>query len=247
MTVSTNSRRAGPYAGNGVTTNFAFTFRMFSADDLVATQADADGVETVLDNDTDYTGTLNADQNSNPGGSITLTTALPTGETLVITSAVAAAQSTNITNAGGFYPEVIETALDRAVVLVQQLEELIGRAMTIPVTNTTVADLTVPVTPSGVLQWAGDGSGLLALELPDLSLSLALPDDTGHAGHFLTTDGAGIKSWSAAPVTSVAGLTGGISAGALKTALAIATTDLTDISTYSATRDAKALVFSLVF
>lgn len=246
MTVSTNNRRAGPYAGNGVATNFAFTFRMFSADDLVATVADADGVETVLDNGVDYTGTLNADQSATPGGSITLATALASGKTLVITSAVEASQGTNLTNAGGFYPDVIETALDRAVVLVQQLQELIDRAMIIPVTNATVTDLTVPVNPGAVLQWSGDGSQLLALDLPDLSLSLALPNDAGQAGKFLTTNGAGIKSWGAAPVLSVAGLTGAVSAGGLKTALAVGTSDLTDIAAYTAARDAKALVFSLI-
>jgi len=238
VTVSTNNRRAGPYAGNDVATNFAFTFRMFSAEDLVATVADADGVETVLTYGTDYTGLLNADQSANPGGSITLATALASGKTLVITSAVEASQGTNLTNAGGFYPEVIETALDRAVVLVQQLQELIDRAMIIPVTNSTVIDLTVPVNPSAVLQWAGDGSRLLALELPDLSLSLALPNDAGHAGEFLTTNGAGIKSWAAAPVRSVAGRTGVIT---------LSTADLTDLATYTAARDAKALVFSLIF
>ncbi len=234
MTLSTNNRRAGPYAGNGVVTNFAFTFRMFSADDLVATVADADGVETVLDNGVDYTGTLNADQSATPGGSITLATALASGKTLVITSAVEASQGTNLTNAGGFYPDVIETALDRTVVLVQQLQELINRAMIIPVTNATVTDLTVPVNPSAVLQWASDGSKLMAMDLPDFSLNLALPGDAGHAGEFLTTNGAGIKSWAAAPVLSVAGRTG---------AVTLTSADLTDLAAI----DAKALVFSLVF
>lgn len=205
MTVSTNNRRAGPYAGNGVATNFAFTFRMFSADDLVATVADADGVETVLDNGVDYTGTLNADQSATPGGSITLATALASGKTLVITSAVEASQGTNLTNAGGFYPDVIETALDRAVVLVQQLQALINRAMIIPVTNATVTDLTVPVNPGAVLQWSGDGGKLLALDLPDLSLSLALPDQTGKANMPLFSNGT-TSLWRTIQVGDVAGL-----------------------------------------
>lgn len=246
MTVSSNNRRAGPYTGNDVTTNFAFTFRMFAAADLVATVADADGVETVLVLDTDYTATLNADQNTSPGGSITMTTALATGETLVITSDVAATQSTDITNAGGFYPDVLETALDRAVVLVQQVEEVLARSVTIPVTSTGVTSLEVPVLAEAVLQWNGDASELRALTLPDLSLYLALPDDTGHSGKFLTTNGAGTKSWAAAPVTSVAGLTGAIAASSLRSALAMTTSDLTDIATYTAQRNAFAIVMALV-
>ena len=87
MTVSTTNRRAGPFAGNSVTTVFPFVFRMFSAADLVVVSA-TDGVETELVQGVDYTAALNADQDGSPGGQITLTTPLATGTTLVVTSEI---------------------------------------------------------------------------------------------------------------------------------------------------------------
>ncbi|MDE1154419.1 MAG: glycosyl hydrolase family 28-related protein [Acidobacteriaceae bacterium] len=44
-------------------------------------------------------------------------------------------QPTDITNNGGFYPSVLEDAFDRAVILIQQLQELLGRQIVAPVTD----------------------------------------------------------------------------------------------------------------
>src|SRR5690606_16984469 len=104
---SSTNRRAGPFAGNDVTVAFPFAFRMLDADDLLAvTLVTATGVETTLVQDVDFTAVLNADQDGSPGGTLTLTTALPTGTQLVITSDVAPTQDTVFTNQGGFYPDV---------------------------------------------------------------------------------------------------------------------------------------------
>jgi len=35
MTISSEVRKAGPYDGNDVTTSFPFSFKVFSADDVV--------------------------------------------------------------------------------------------------------------------------------------------------------------------------------------------------------------------
>lgn len=136
MTISSSAtRKAGPYNCNGATTNFAFTFKVFSSADLVVTLTDADGVETTLVLTTDYSVSLNADQNANPGGSITTVQTYSASYDITITSDVAATQPTDLTSGGGWYPDTVENALDRAIVLIQQLEELALRTMVGPVSD----------------------------------------------------------------------------------------------------------------
>lgn len=127
MTISATTRTAGPFTGNGVTTVFPFTYKVFSRTDLmVARTVIATEVETLLVLDTDYTVTLNANQNSNPGGVITMLVAPPTGTTLAATSDISVTQNLDLTNAGGFYPTVINDAFDRVVIMIQQLNARIG-------------------------------------------------------------------------------------------------------------------------
>ena len=95
MTISSTNRKAGPFIGNGSASVFAFSFRVFAASDLEVVRITvATGVETTLTINSAYTVSLNADQNSNPGGSITLTGgALASGYNLIITSDIANAMT----------------------------------------------------------------------------------------------------------------------------------------------------------
>ena len=137
MTISSTTRIAGPFVGNGTATVLPFTFKIFAAADLdVVRLTTSTGVETTLVLNSDYSVTLNGDQNSNPGGSITLLAgALATGYTIVITSDIANLQPTDLTNQGGFYPEVITDALDRATIQIQQISDIGERALRIPITD----------------------------------------------------------------------------------------------------------------
>ena len=158
MTVSSTNRKAGPYAGDGISTTFAFAFKTFAAEDLLVVRLDvATGAETVLTLTSDYSVVLNSNQNSNPGGEITLVALqddglggmalLPTplldGEDLIITTDMPNLQTTNITNQGGFYPAVVTDALDRLTVLVQQVAEQQARTLIFPVTDP-VTGVTLP-------------------------------------------------------------------------------------------------------
>lgn len=141
MTISSQTRKAGPFIGNGSTTAFPFTFKVFAVSDLVVTRADSAGTETVLAVGTNYTVALNSNQNSNPGGTITLIGgALATGYRLVITSAVPNLQPVDITNNGGFYPKVINDALDRLTILSQQNSLDNSRSVKVPVTSDLTGD-----------------------------------------------------------------------------------------------------------
>lgn len=137
MTISSNNRKAGPFVGNGTASNFAFTFKVFQASDLLVVRLNTTtGVETTLTLTTDYTVALNDDQNSNPGGSITLVAgALATGFNLVITSDIENLQPTDLTNQGGFYPEVISDSLDRSTIQIQQLQDQLNRSIITPVSD----------------------------------------------------------------------------------------------------------------
>lgn len=121
MAISNLNRLVGPFIGNGVTTAFAFNFKVFSAADLQVIRVDAVGGETVLSLTTHYSVTLNADQNAAPGGTVTLLIAPAASFSLYIASAVAFTQPLSLSNQGGFYPAVINDALDRAAIQSQQL------------------------------------------------------------------------------------------------------------------------------
>jgi hypothetical protein len=140
MSISSNSRKAGPYSGNDVATAFSFAFKVFTTADVLVVHTSAIDVETELSLGPDYTVTLNSNQDSNPGGTVTLPAALVTGTKLTITSALSNLQPVTLTNNGGFYPAVINDALDRATILIQQLAEEVGRAVKVNISSAATPD-----------------------------------------------------------------------------------------------------------
>ena len=182
MTISSTVRIAGPFTGNGVTTTFPFTYKVFSTADVqVIRLTISTGLETTLTIVTDYTITLNGDQDSNPGGNIVLVTPLLALYTLTATSDIANLQPTDLTNQGGFFPEVITDALDRATIQIQQLADQTDRAIKIPISDG-VLDMTTPV----VLDRQGKYLAFDSLGLPiasagtgnDTALRTDLANDT---------------------------------------------------------------------
>lgn len=174
MTISsTDDPRAGPFNGNGAQTAFPFEFKVFSDEDLLVVQTDADGVETELVLDSDYSVSLNADQNADPGGTVNMAVAPPTGETLTIVSDLDFTQTMDLTNGGGFYPEVVENAVDRAVMLIAQVNGKVLRSLQLAVSTPDGVDVTLPAPVAGnVLGWDADGLSL-ANYPPDTSTSTA--------------------------------------------------------------------------
>ena len=146
MTISSTTRIAGPFTGNGTASTFPFAFKVFAATDIdVIRLTTSTGVEATLVLNSDYSVSLNGDQNTNPGGTVTLLAgALASGFTLTITSDIANLQPTDITNQGGFYPEVIEDALDRATIQIQQISDIGDRTVKIPISDGSGLDMTLP-------------------------------------------------------------------------------------------------------
>lgn len=165
MSISSTNRKAGPYNGNGSVTAFAFSFKVFSTSDVQVVQTSTSGVETTLVLGTNYTVSLNSNQDSNPGGTVTTVVAPASGEKLTITSAIGNLQPVTLTNQGGFYPAVINDALDRATILIQQLAEKASRAATIPISSSASPNLPLPAAGQ-YIGWDGTASSLTNLAGP---------------------------------------------------------------------------------
>ena len=61
MTISTESIKAGPFAGNASTTTFAFSYKVFAQADLAVIFTSTVGVESTKTLTTDYSVSLNSD------------------------------------------------------------------------------------------------------------------------------------------------------------------------------------------
>ena len=159
MSISSSTRKAGPYTGNGVTTAFPFAFKVFSSSDVRVVRTDLSGIESDLTLTADYTVTLNADQDSDPGGTVTLVTAAETGYKTTLASQVDELQPVVLTNAGGFYPRVINDALDRLTIMVQQLSEKLSRSLKYSISSP-LGDSALPApVANNIIGWDSSASG----------------------------------------------------------------------------------------
>lgn len=128
-------RLAGPFTSEGQT-QLPFGFYIFEKTDVyVATADDPDAQSTMLVYGQDYSVEMNSDQDATPGGTVTLTTPIVKGQIFVVGSAVAYTQNMQLTNYSRFPPEIINEAMDRVVVQIQQLVERLGRTLSVPPTS----------------------------------------------------------------------------------------------------------------
>nr|DAV31679.1 MAG TPA: tail fiber protein [Caudoviricetes sp.] len=139
MALSSETRRSPRYIGTGSETIFPFAFKLLKPTDLEVRVALSGQVETTLE-ESAYTVVLNESQDNNPGGTVTLKAPLAKDAALVIISDTPYLQPTTYTNRGGFYPEQLNTNLDRLTILTQQLKEHLSRTLTFPVTSDTDAE-----------------------------------------------------------------------------------------------------------
>lgn len=176
MTVNTQNIVSGPYAGNGVTTSFAYDFRVENKNQLLVYELVLDtGVETLLTVDTDYTvGGIGVDT----GGTVTrVAGALPAGSTWYIRSNYDSTQLTDFESQGNFLPAVHESAFDHLTFLVQQLEDQITRSFRLSETKAVDGEFTLNSDASGraakVLAFDGKGD-LVLLDQATVSLVSAI-------------------------------------------------------------------------
>lgn len=162
MTIDTNTlRRTGPSTGNSVTTAFPFDWKVFTAAEVVVVELNiATSVETTKVSVTHYTVALNADQDTDPGGTVNAVVAPTAAVRWTLISNVQAIQPADLLMGGGFQPRVIENELDRAIILIQQLYELQSRSLLLPLSFNITALLPQP-TAFYRLGWSDDGTRLV--------------------------------------------------------------------------------------
>lgn len=127
MTVSNENNQSGPYTGNGITTVFAYGFRILDPSHIQVVRTDS-GRNTVLTTGFTVSGVGNAN-----GGSVTFETAPTAGQKITIIRKVPFIQQTDLENQGAYYAEVVEQAFDLAVMRDQQLQQQINQTLKIPV------------------------------------------------------------------------------------------------------------------
>lgn len=218
MTIETENRKAGPYLSDGVQLIFPFNFRIFSKTDIVVTVGNDDignPNNTILSVDIDYDVSF---VDGGDDGNVVLKSPQPVGIVLVITSDVPKLQPLHLTNKGGMFPEVLEQAFDRCVVLTQQLNEKVSRAVTLPVTivdapedyldsfNQIINEKTAAAVASAASASSSAGNASSSETAANDAASRAeeaaaaviasLPD-AGNPGDVLQLDDAGKPAWGA--------------------------------------------------
>jgi hypothetical protein len=190
MTITSTTARSGPYNGNGVVVDFDYTFLIRNEDDVVVTVTSSAGVDEVQTLTTDYTVSGVGSEN---GGTVTMVVAPATGEKLTLTRATALTQTVDLENRRSVAPEVLEGALDKLSLIVQDLDERIARAPKIGVS----------ASPDSLDQLIADVTGLAAIDTEITTVAGISADVTTVAGiDTEVTTVVGISS----DVTTVAGI-----------------------------------------
>jgi hypothetical protein len=161
MTVSsTNTKNS--YSGNGSTTAFAYTFKVFDEDDLtVILRTDATGTETVQAITTNYTV---SGVGAAGGGNVTFVTAPASGVTVVIRRDAELTQTTDYTPNDPFPASEHENALDKLTFFAQQQQEELDRSIKLSRTNTmTSTEFTVGSSDRANKILGFDGTGELSV------------------------------------------------------------------------------------
>ena len=129
MTLESTTSKA-VYTGNGATTEFPFSFKVWEEAQILVSVTDAQGY---VQETGEYSVTLSAG-----GGTVSYLHAgapLPSGWKLAITRDMPFTQEDDYITGTRFDPEVIETGLDRATAERQQLLEQLQRAVILPPTS----------------------------------------------------------------------------------------------------------------
>jgi hypothetical protein len=208
MTVPATARKAGPFTGTGVNVPYPFSFKIFATTDVQVVQADTNGVETILSSG--YTVTMNADQVASPGGSVTLTTALPTGYKLALLGQLPYDQTLSIPGGGNFDPVAFERELDRILMQVQQIAERNSRAIANSPTDTLSTNELPGAVALALIGWDPTGlklqnfsPALLGVTVANANWQTQLFSGTGSQTDFVLTNDAGVASNCAVSVGGV--------------------------------------------
>ena len=162
MTISSTTVK-NSYSGDGSTTTFSYTFKIFQDSDIQVIIRSSTGTETTKTITTHYTVT---GAGSSGGGSVVFTTGnIPTStQTVVLRRNIPQTQAIDYIANDPFPAESHEEGLDRATMAIQQLQEEVTRSIKLSKTNTmTSTEFTVGATDRANKILAFDTSGELAV------------------------------------------------------------------------------------
>ena len=162
MTISTTTVK-NSYSGNASTTAFAYTFKISDDDDIVVIIRNAAGTETVKTKTTHYTV---AGVGNSSGGTVTFTSGNTpaSGETVLLRRESSNTQATDLVENSPLSAETLETALDAAVMNIQELQEEVARSIKLSRSNTmTSTDFTNSATDRASKILAFDSSGEISV------------------------------------------------------------------------------------
>ena len=162
MTISSTTVK-NSYSGDGSTTTFNYTFKIFADSDLQVIIRSSTGTETVKTITTHYTVTGAGNAN---GGTVVFTAGnIPTStETVVLRRAVPQTQSIDYIANDPFPAESHEEGLDRATMTLQQVQEELDRSIKLSRTNTmTSTEFAVGASDRANKILAFDGNGEISV------------------------------------------------------------------------------------
>lgn len=157
MTIETTTSSV-TYQGNSATTAFTYAFLIPAAADVVVSLTDIAGNTTTTIDPADYTITGLADAN---GGTVTyplVGSPITTASNITIQRVLPLTQEVDLTNQDGFFPTVLEDALDTLCMEIQQVQEQIDRAVIFPVGTT----VNVPALTAAILAGANQAAAAAA-------------------------------------------------------------------------------------
>ncbi len=176
MTVNSVDITDGPYIGNGIASLFDYSFVIQDKNELVVYETNADGVQTLLTVDIDYTvGNIGTDN----GSVLRVAGALPTSWQWYIRSNFQATQLTSFNSQGAFFPDLHEKAIDKLTYLVQQVDDKANRSLRFPesyAAGTNGATLPIPDALK-LMRWKADLTGLENIDISTLTPGAIVASD----------------------------------------------------------------------
>lgn len=182
MTISSTTAR-NRYEANGVTTVFAYQFKIFDEADL---KVYADDVLQV----SGYT--VDGVENDG-GGNVTFSTAPANGVIIVLKRQLDIVQPLDLPTQGSFPSDSVEAQFDKIVMMLLDLDERLGRAFIVALSSTLAGGIDVPLPEAGkALGWNSAEDGLTNLEPESgalVSAAMAGPVAAASTSAFLTAVG----------------------------------------------------------
>ena len=160
MTVSSTTTKVS-YAGNGSTTAFAYTFKIFAAAEITVIIRDATGAETVKSLTTHYTlSNIGVDG----GGNVTFGSAPASGETVVLIRNTPNTQTLDLVENDPFLSSSFEDTLDKITHQLIEQQEEIDRSIKVSRTNSiTSSEFTTNASDRASKVLGFDSSGELSV------------------------------------------------------------------------------------